>query len=275
MNKNIFNNESTSAEQKAAPQGAMKRAVLYALCLLAVQAVVGCSVRAVTWLAGCDTQQNITMEIITLVLSNLLVMALFIWKKWTLVSPNWMLTRPWMTLSWTAVATLGMLIPFSWLTEHMPELPNLIEATLDRVLSNYWGYVAIGILAPLAEEIVFRGAILRTLLTRFRPWTAIAISALIFSIIHLNPAQMPYAFVAGMLLGWLYWRTGSIVPGIVYHWINNSLAYIVYRLYGSSDPSLTDIFGSERQALIAVGCSLLILLPALYQLHVWMKPAKK
>lgn len=252
----------------------MKKPILFALCMLAVQAVAGCLSQGINWLITGNSSPSITVNVVTLIAANVLTIALFLWRKWSVVSPNWMLTRPWMTLSWTAVASLGTLIPAMWLIEMMPQLPNLIEDTMNNMMRNYWGYVAIGIVAPLAEEVVFRGAILRSLLVRFRPWTAIAISALIFSIIHFNPAQMPHAFLAGLLLGWLYWRTGSIVPGIVYHWINNSVGYIVYRLYANSDPSLTDIFGSERQVLIAVGCSLLILLPALVQLNVWMKRAK-
>ena len=168
-----------------------------------------------------------------------------------------------------------MVIPFTWLQEQMPELPNWIEDEQQQLLSNYWGYLAIGLLAPLAEEIVFRGAVLRTLLTSMKPWTAIAVSALIFGAIHMNPAQIPFAFLAGILLGWMYWRTGSILPGMAYHWANNSVAYIIYRAYPDPDIKLVDIFkGSEMHVYMAVCFSLLILLPALYQLHLRMRSAE-
>ena len=80
----------------------------------------------------------------------------------------------------------------------MPELPNWIEDDLQMLMSSYWGYLAIGLLAPLAEEVVFRGAVLRSLLAQMKPWTAIAISALLFSIVHMNPAQMPFASRSGI-----------------------------------------------------------------------------
>jgi membrane protease YdiL (CAAX protease family) len=130
-------------------------------------------------------------------------------------------------------------------------------------------------LAPLGEELVFRGAILRRLLDSCLPlWGAIALSALLFMLIHMNPAQMPHAFLIGLLLGWMYWRTGSILPGVAFHWANNSAAYVIYNIYPDSDMKLVDIFkGSEQHVLLAVGFSLLILLPALYQLHVWMRRA--
>ena len=100
---------------------------------------------------------------------------------------------------------------------------------------------------------------------------AIALSALFFSFIHLNPAQMPHAFVIGLLLGWMYWRTGSILPGVAFHWANNSVAYVLYNLYPNPDMKVADLFGgSDHHALLAVIFSLLILVPALFQLHVWM-----
>ena len=158
--------------------------------------------------------------------------------------------------------------------EQMPELPNLMENEFDMILSNRWGYLAIGLLAPLSEEIVLRGAILKELLksSKLSPWGAIVISALFFALIHFNPAQMPHAFIIGLLLGWMYWRTGSILPGVAYHWANNSMAYIIYNIYPDPDMKLIDVFkGSQQHVLMAVGFSLLILVPAIYQLNMWMK----
>ena len=157
-----------------------------------------------------------------------------------------------------------------------------MDNEFDMILSNRWGYLAIGLLAPLSEEIVLRGAVLRSLLEkplltgrseRVNIWTAITISAFFFALIHMNPAQMPHAFVIGLLLGWMYWRTGSILPGVAYHWANNSMAYILYNIYPNPDLKLIDILGSEQRVLMALGFSLLILVPAIYQLNMWMKRA--
>ena len=158
----------------------------------------------------------------------------------------------------------------------MPELPNIVEQEFDMILKDRWGYLAIGLLAPLAEEIVFRGAILRSLLEKMSPWTAIALSALLFAVFHLNPAQMPHAFLVGLLLGWMYWRTGSILPGMAYHWANNSAAYVIYNVYPNPDMQLIDVFkGSELHVWLALAFSMLIMLPALYQLHLCMRRAEE
>ena len=102
----------------------------------------------------------------------------------------------------------------------------------------------------------------------------ICISAALFALIHMNPAQMPHAFMIGLLLGWMYYRTDSIIPGVVYHWVNNSVAFAAGHILGSvysnvENLKLHDLFGSN--AWLAVVFSLLILLPALYQLNLRLK----
>ena len=71
----------------------------------------------------------------------------------------------------------------------------------------------------------------------------------------------------------MYWRTGSIVPGIVFHWVNNTIAYVVCMLMpGMTDADLIDLCGGDlRRELLYVASSLCIFLPALFQLHRRMK----
>jgi membrane protease YdiL (CAAX protease family) len=155
----------------------------------------------------------------------------------------------------------------------MPPLPNIVEDEFDMILRNRFGYIVIGLMAPLAEEVVFRGAVLRSLL-RWKagnPWLAIFVSAILFSAVHMNPAQLPHTFLVGLLLGWMYYRTDSIVPGVVYHWVNNTVAYVMYNIYPNPDMTLADLFGSQQHVLMAVGFSLCILIPALFQLNLNMK----
>ena len=83
---------------------------------------------------------------------------------------------------------------------------------------------------------------------------------------------MPHAFLIGLLLGWMYYRTGSIIPSVTYHWVNNTIAYIMYNLYPDPSLKLADIFGdSQRTVLSALFFSLLILLPAIYQLNLRLR----
>ena len=247
----------------------MKNALIYTVVFAAIQAVVSMLVQGVWVLVmGKEAAMNATGMIITMAVFSVLTMVIFLWAKWSVVSRHWVRTRPWFVLFWCVMAALGALVPSAWLQEKMPVLPNIVEAEFEMIMQNRWGYLVVGLLAPLVEEMVFRGAILRSLLRwKENPWVGIVISALLFALIHMNPAQMPHAFLIGLLLGWMYYRTDSIVPGVVYHWVNNTVAYILYNIYPTPDLTLVELFGSEQKVLMALGCSLLIFLPSLFQLN--------
>ena len=197
----------------------MKKALFYTL-MFAFFQVVASTIVPVVWklVKGGDVTHNATVMIITMALFSLITLVVFLSAKWCEVSRHWVRTRPWFVLFWCVMASLGALVPSGWLQEQMPELPNIVEEELDIIMKDRMGYFVIGLFAPLVEEIVFRGAVLRELLRwNSRPWVGIVISAVLFSLIHMNPAQMPHAFLIGLLLGWMYYRTDSIVPGVVYH----------------------------------------------------------
>ena len=218
--------------------------------------------------------------IITTVLSSGLTIFLFLKLRWTPVSPSWMQTRPWIVLTWSVLLALGSIIPSERLVEVLQmEMPEQMMKMFEEVMKKPIGYVVIGILAPFAEEVVFRGAILRKLLGMMdekRHWVAIAISALVFGLVHLNVPQGIHAFLIGLLLGWMYYRTRSILPGILFHWVNNSVAFIMFHIMPQmADGKLIDLFhGNERMVTLSVIFSFFILIPSIYQLNVWMKRAK-
>jgi hypothetical protein len=251
----------------------MKNAIIYWFVFLALQLVAGGIVQGAYMLwKGPGAVLDATGTILTMMLFSVLAVALFLWQKWAVVSRHWIRTRPWIVLVWCVLAALGSIIPSAWLQDQMPELPNIVEEEFDMILRNRYGYFIIGLLAPLAEELVFRGAILRSLLKwNSRPWVAILISAILFSAAHMNPAQIPHTLLIGLLLGWMYYRTDSIVPGVVFHWVNNTVAYVIYNLYPNPDMTTTDLFGNGGPVLMAVGFSLCILIPSLLQLNLRMQ----
>ena len=246
----------------------MKNAIVYTIVFAGIEILVGSLVLlAYQLLMGTGTELDAMGVIISSGLAGVVTIAVFLAAKWAMVSRHWIRTRPWTVLFWCVIATLGSLIPSSWLQELMPELPNTAEKAFDLVLKDRWGYFIVGLLAPLSEELVFRGAILRELLKwKENPWIGIFISAMLFSLVHMNPVQMPHAFLVGILLGWLYYRTNSIIPGVTWHWVNNTIAYVMYNLT-NPDETLLEYFGSQQRVLMAVGFSLMIFLPALYQLN--------
>lgn len=218
-----------------------------------------------------------TGMIIISVVSSVLTLLLFLLLHWTPATRDYLLTRPWTAMAWVVILALGTIIPSTWLSEQIPyDMPAEMEALLADMMRNRWGYLAIGILAPLAEEAVFRGAVLRVLLRLFDKkwhWIAIAISAILFGLVHGNVQQFVHATLIGLILGWMYYRTDSILPGVLFHWVNNSAAYVISNLIPNVEQArLIDIFGGEQRSVwLALLFSLCLMLPALFQLFLRLK----
>ena len=115
-------------------------------------------------------------------------------------------------------------------------LPDMMQDTFRAMSRNVFGIISIAIMAPLVEELLFRGAIQGHLLRKgMKPVYAILIASAVFGIVHMNPIQIPFAFAIGMIFGWLYYRTGSVVPGMIGHFINNSIATIQMALLSKEE----------------------------------------
>lgn len=143
-----------------------------------------------------------------------------------------------------------------------PDIPDLVGAeAMQALMYHPLGLLTIGVLGPLSEELLFRGGV-QTDLYRHTvqqgTWVAIALSAAIFALIHLNPAQMPAAFILGMLLGFAYWWTGSLVASVCIHVFNNSFACVL-SLLSPEDDSLIHILGGPTSAGLMALISLFVL----------------
>lgn len=229
--------------------------------------------QALSAVAAGNVSNSIAQLIVIQSVFSLVVMLIFLWKGWATVSRTYLKTWPVAVLFWVTMAALGTVIPSEAFLELVP-LPDWSGDSLTGMLGSRWGYLAICIFAPLVEELVFRGAILRALLGTIQShWMAIILSAMIFAVIHFNPIQMPHAFFLGLLLGWMYYRTGSIIPGIMLHWVNNTVAYAIYNIFPQyHDASLLQLFGGNTtKVALAVLFSFFIFIPAVVQLHLRMK----
>ena len=230
-------------------------------------------------LQAASTGGNAILAALVSAFSSVITLIIFLKTKWTPLTRGYLLSKPWGTLLWVALFSLGTIIPLSFLYEQLGiEMDENTQQIITSMMKEPWGYVAVGILAPLAEEVVFRGAILRTLLgimSKKNHWVAIIISAALFGLAHFNAAQFINALLMGLLLGWMYYRTGSLVPGILLHWINNTMAYVLTNIMPQSDGKLIDLFhGDEKTVYYAVGFSLCIMIPSFIQMIIRLKKAK-
>ena len=193
------------------------------------------------------------MLIVSSAIYSIITLIIFLWKKWSEVSGNYLRTRPGGVLLWAAVAALGTVIPSEVFLE-LVSLPDVNSDILGEVMGSRWGFLSICSLAPLVEELVFRGAILRALLQGMNShWVAIVVSALLFALVHMNPAQMPAAFILGIVLGFAYWWTDSLIAPVCIHVFNNSFACALGMI--SPDDNFIQFLGGTQGAVItAVVC---------------------
>ena len=152
------------------------------------------------------------------------------------------------TIKREKIALLTLLCILVALTECLPEL-SLITA-LSQIIGevpetdlikniNVGTFFSICILAPIVEELFFRGVVERILLKlKTSPWVGIIASAMLFTMMHEFPYQAISAFIGGVIYGWVYYKTKSIYLTFSMHAVNNIIFFIGFSLddgVGGSD----------------------------------------
>lgn len=187
--------------------------------------MIPCTIYLLVTTGDLDKVALTQMIMIPAQLAGQIMMGIYLWKAgyinkkkatWSPVSV------PFLICSGLAILTAGFLV--SALMGLLDWIPNIMEQSFDILQSGWGGILAIAIIGPVLEEILFRGAITKALLQQYPPTKAILISALLFGVFHINPAQILPAFLIGMLLAWTYYKTDSLIPCILMHIPNNSLA---------------------------------------------------
>ncbi len=127
----------------------------------------------------------------------------------------------------------SLLVPARWV-EHF----DLGRAILDLPPRQRLGvWVAAAVVAPVCEELTFRGWVLSALRTRHRTRLALFLSGLLFALFHLDPVRFTAVLALGTLFAWLTWRAGSVWPAVVAHFVNNSLG-VAIGVSGAGDGDL-------------------------------------
>ena len=105
-------------------------------------------------------------------------------------------------------------------------LAELFESLMNTREHPFSSFFLLVVVAPVTEELLFRGIILRGFLANYSKRNAILLSALLFALMHTNPWQFISAFVAGVLLAWVLIETGSLIPCLFAHAVTNGTAYL-------------------------------------------------
>lgn len=130
-----------------------------------------------------------------------------------------------------AVANLLLVLPF---VDGNYENPQIEAITGGGALSgtDLWLLmILIAVVAPMAEELFFRGMLYPLLRQRWAVWPAILVNGLLFSLIHILPPLLPGLFLVGVVLAWVREKSGSIIPCILLHALQNGIVlWSIYQL---------------------------------------------
>ncbi len=137
--------------------------------------------------------------------------------------------RAWLgaVLLGAGVTTLSLTLSVRLLEAVDPGYARMLEEMAVRIetLASPLGlWLLVGAIAPLSEEVLFRGVVLRSLLDRWRMWPAVLVSSAVFALFHVHPIHMLIALPLGIAAGWAMARTGSLWPAVAVHAAANTLA---------------------------------------------------
>ncbi len=140
---------------------------------------------------------------------------------------NFLVLIPVLFFFWSAQNLIGEVN--IWV-EHVLPPPSWFWELFNKIFESDYGIygaiLKVVIVAPIVEELIFRGIIMHGLMRNYSKFTAVFVSALMFALFHLNPWQFPATFVLGVVLGILMVRTRNIFLCILGHAINNGLVLI-------------------------------------------------
>ena len=178
---------------------------------------------------------------------------------------NWQPYAGWMAVLLTVLLSVATMIsadlPNYLLFKGTMQVPALkeffdqVSALMDQLTGGpFWSsFLLAAIFAPIFEEWLCRGMILRGLLTKMKPGWAIVVSALFFALIHMNPWQALNAFIIGVVMGIVYYRTGSLWLTMLMHFVNNATAVVMAQIPSLSEYDFwIDMLGRDAYVVVYI-----------------------
>ena len=152
---------------------------------------------------------------------------------YALDSSNFGQNRWWVMVVAVMFSTISLAFICEPLMKVLPQTPEWFEQIMNSILKNspLWvTLISVSVFAPLFEEWLCRGIVLRGLLTKMNPAWAIVVSAAFFAVLHMNPWQALPAFILGVLFGYVYYKTGSLKLTMLMHFTNNTMSAIFSKI---------------------------------------------
>ncbi len=177
-----------------------------------------------------------------------------------------------------SVAILLAMQPFLMVMSGLSQLVfgNALEGLAEEILRYpLWASAyMIAVMPAICEEMLFRGVVLHGYRNHSMK-TAIIMNGVLFGLFHLNGHQFVYTFFIGVALALVTWVTGSILPAMVMHFLNNyfsvSMLYSTAQMAEVVDESATELFSDPLSIIIGLAIAFTSALVSLYLMRVLMK----
>lgn len=145
------------------------------------------------------------------------------------------------TVAMAVLGTLGVQFLIDLAAESLIDEPSESLKLLTRMFLEPQGLAAVGVaflmsvLPGVCEESLYRGYMQRGLLRRWSPVTAIGLTSLFFAVMHMDVQHSLGVLPLGVWFGFVAWRTGSVWPAVLCHFVNNLAAFVFLRLRGDPE----------------------------------------
>lgn len=164
--------------------------------------------------------------------------------------------------TWNENLSFGKIL--TWLENWIKSLEETAKAATEKMLNVdtigglLLNLVIVALIPAIGEELTFRGVLQQSLTRKMNPHVAIILSAAIFSFIHFQfYGFLPRMFL-GILLGYMFYITGSLWTSILMHFVNNSTAVVLYYLNNTGTISIdVDHFGATDNVWLLFASALL------------------
>ncbi len=161
------------------------------------------------------------------------------------------------------IVTIGLQTSLSGPLSSLIPMPDIIKDMFLELAgyNDIYSFLAIVIAAPILEELIFRGVILKGMLKNYSPMKAIIWSSILFGVLHLNPWQFVSAMVVGSFSGWVFYRTQNIFYSIFIHFANNGFAFLSMQFYSPEEMMSDDassLYGGMSNYLYIIFIALII-----------------
>lgn len=137
--------------------------------------------------------------------------------------------------AWLGLLLLIPCLGLNWIWFNFLEAmdPDMEFVVRDLISDLGWSLPALTltlcIMPAINEEIAFRGLMQFWAEGAMKPWRAILLTSALFSGIHFSVLSFPYLLVLGMLLGWTRWRTNSLYPCMLIHFLHNFIVIAYFN----------------------------------------------